>query len=320
METTNELIEATEETPVASIVYTIYCHIHAESGRRYIGQTKKTWKTRWNQHVYKSKNHKLGKRSHFWSAVHKYGPDAFDHEILETCSTLEEANAAEQKWIIHFRSNETEFGFNLIRGGSHIPHSITNPWDRPGYRERNMAASKAALNTRESRMRRSAASKKMWADPEFREKNIAAVKESHARPEVRARLSAAQTGKVLSAEHRAKISANDASRRPEVRKKLSESTKRVMSDPAFREKFAANFRGKKHSEETRAKIIAAGTGRILSEETRKKIASSIKNRPRPTHCRKGHQFDGFRKDGRTLCRKCRNERQNQKRRYRVIEI
>ena len=77
------------------IRYTIYCHTHTESGRRYIGLTKLTMMKRWNSHIYTAnhvKNGKLAATGHFPNAIRKYGKDAFSHEVLEVCSTLEEAN------------------------------------------------------------------------------------------------------------------------------------------------------------------------------------------------------------------------------------
>ncbi len=50
-------------------------------------------------------------------AIRKYGRDAFDHEVLEECSTLEAANEAEQWWIAHFGSDDLVLGYNLDAGG-----------------------------------------------------------------------------------------------------------------------------------------------------------------------------------------------------------
>lgn len=153
--------------------WTVYCHIHRESGRRYVGLTKMSMMKRWNRHVY-SANRGASGTSHFLNAVRKYGKDAFDHEVLEVCGTLEEANAAEVRWIEVLGTRDPGKGFNVAKGGSHQPHPIKNPWDRPEYREKATAASR-----------------KVWSDPTVRRK-----------------ASLVQRGKVLSPEHRGKISAN----------------------------------------------------------------------------------------------------------------
>ncbi len=264
----------------ASVVYTIYCHVHTATGRRYVGLTKMTVLQRWNRHVYNS-NQTSGKKlvtSHFANAIRKYGKDAFTHHILGICHNLEEANLVEEIWVFLLNTRDPRFGFNVAKGGAHTPHPIRNPWDRPGYRERNTAASKAALNTPESRARRSQASKEVWSDPESRENIVSAIKEAHSRPEVRKRISAAQRGKTLSSEHRARISASSRASDPEVRARISDATSAAMADPAVREKISAGLKGREHSPEHRAKISEAGKGRILSQETRDRIAASLKAR------------------------------------------
>lgn len=197
--------------------WTIYCHTHADSGRRYIGLTSQTMMKRWNQHISKSKSSKDG-RWHFPNAIRKYGKDAFSHEILEIYDTLEAANLAEEKWINHFDTRDPEKGFNLAKGGEHKPHLIRkNPWDDPEYREKhclitrnnwnnpeyrakchlaiknrwndptwvanNRIACKAALNTPESRMRRSKSSILMWKKEDYINKQLDWIKSERFRQE-----------------------------------------------------------------------------------------------------------------------------------------
>lgn len=132
--------------------WTVYCHIHTESGRRYVGLTKLTMMKRWNRHVYDAIRRSRG-ITYFHNAIRKHGKDAFDHEVLETCQTLEEANAAEEKWIAHFDTRDPEKGFNLKKGGDHRPHPVNNPWDRPEYRDKMLLINK-----------------RLWDDPVFRHK------------------------------------------------------------------------------------------------------------------------------------------------------
>jgi hypothetical protein len=133
--------------------WTVYCHIHRTTGRRYVGLTSQDWKKRWNQHISRSKRSKGG-RWHFPNAVRKYGKDAFDHEVLEVCDTLEEANTAEVRWIEHFDSTNPEKGFNLLKGGPQTQYlRSNNPWDDPEYRDRMSSISRAR-----------------WGDPSYRAK------------------------------------------------------------------------------------------------------------------------------------------------------
>jgi hypothetical protein len=183
--------------------WTIYCHIHIDSGRRYIGLTKKTMMFRWNQHLYNIKS-KQGKGCHhFWNAIRKYGKDAFSHEILEVCYDLEVANLAEECWIEFYDTRNPEKGFNLIKGGTYQPHPIRkNPWNNPEYRAKSCIASKrkwqdpafrskvfsASIATTQSNEFRIAASertKEFWQDPNYREKSIEALQERAADPILR---------------------------------------------------------------------------------------------------------------------------------------
>ena len=65
--------------------WTIYCHTHIETGRHYVGLTKKTWQKRWNQHCSQAKSSKDG-RWHFPNAIRKYGKEAFTMKSLRCVS------------------------------------------------------------------------------------------------------------------------------------------------------------------------------------------------------------------------------------------
>jgi group I intron endonuclease len=94
----------------------IYCHVHVETGRRYMGLTTRSMERRWSQHLTQSKILK----THFANAIRKYGLEAFSHEILEVCHDQEVAELAERSWIELFDSTNPEKGFNLAKGGDHI--------------------------------------------------------------------------------------------------------------------------------------------------------------------------------------------------------
>ena len=268
--------EAASETPIAaSDVFTIYCHTHIESGRRYIGQTKKTWRKRWNRHVFESKHVKIG-YGHFHNAIRKYGPDAFSHEVLEICHDLKSANAVEAKWIAHFHSNELEFGFNLTRGGSHIPHPVKNPWDRPGFREKHPStihhcfspAARAAQRASLTPEKRSAATKAAMATPELQAKRAVFQKD----PAYRARISAASKLALADPEVKARHSASAkiANARPEVKARVSAGIKAAFQKPEVQERHRAAVKEAQNRPEVRAKHAA----RVTSDETRAKISAA----------------------------------------------
>ena len=121
--------------PESSPRWTIYCHTHIESGRHYIGLTKQTWQDRWAGHVSQALSRKSG-WGHFQNAIRKYGKDAFSHQELERCESLEEANFAEVKWIEFYNTRNPDFGFNIAKGGGAKPHPVkADYWNTPGFRE-----------------------------------------------------------------------------------------------------------------------------------------------------------------------------------------
>ncbi len=182
--------------------WTIYSHMHIESGRRYIGLTKLTMLRRWNQHLQNAKR-KAGKGCrHFWNALRSYGPQAFSHEVLEVVESLEEANLREDFWIERFDTRNLEKGFNLARGGRHTPHPVQKLGDRPEFIAKcrtnsahlltpeGRAKSRAAVQTPEFRAKIGAIARAAAARPGSKERRSAASKEVTSRPEVLARISA----------------------------------------------------------------------------------------------------------------------------------
>src|ERR1700690_334929 len=134
-------------------MWTIYCHTHIESGRRYIGQTKMTWQRRWKGHIAAAYKAESG-HGHFTGAIRAHGPDAFSHEVLEICATQQAADAAEIRWIAEHDTTDRAKGFNR----------------RPGGQGDNWAALRKTTGSPESRAKRSERAKAQWADPQFKAK------------------------------------------------------------------------------------------------------------------------------------------------------
>lgn len=90
--------------------YCIYKHT-APNGKIYIGITKQSPNKRWsNGHGYKSCRY-------FFNAILKYGWINIKHEIICYDLPLEEANRLEKFYIEKYRSNDRQFGYNLLEGG-----------------------------------------------------------------------------------------------------------------------------------------------------------------------------------------------------------
>lgn len=96
--------------------YSIYKHTNRITKKVYIGQTKcKDLTRRWaGGHGYKD-------CKFFFSAIIKYGWINFDHEILETGLTREEAAEREIYYISKYRSRNPRYGYNIKSGGSSAP-------------------------------------------------------------------------------------------------------------------------------------------------------------------------------------------------------
>ena len=96
--------------------YTFYCHTNKVNGKRYVGQTVDTMEVRWKGHVSAAKQYR-GSRI-LGAAIRKYGPEAFDHEVLEVAVvTQKEADILETNWIKRKKSRAPG-GYNLAAGGS----------------------------------------------------------------------------------------------------------------------------------------------------------------------------------------------------------
>lgn len=93
--------------------YVIYMHKNKINEKVYIGQTCQNPIKRWGTG---GKNYKQSPL--FWNAIQNYGWDNFEHIILETDLTHEEANQRESYYINFYKSNIKAFGYNLTSGGS----------------------------------------------------------------------------------------------------------------------------------------------------------------------------------------------------------
>ncbi len=270
-----------------TIEWTIYCHTHIESGRRYVGLTGRTWQERWRGHVCGARHF----QTYFANAIRKYGKHAFSHEVLEVCHTVDSANAAEKHWIAKYDTMNPEKGFNLKSGGAHVPHPVRNPWDRPEFREKMMARDISAflasesrskqqtsLRSSESKAKRSALTKAalarpetvkkraaVYADPAFKASISSTLKSSLASPEARSRMSeASRESSARPGVRERRVSAlRDAMASPDVRAKLSVTSRRAWADPAK----MVGMTGRRLSDETKAKISAASTGRRHTPES-----------------------------------------------------
>lgn len=93
-------------------MYTVYQHKNKINGKNYFGITSRNPIERWgkNGNGYKSS-------PYFYAAIQKYGWDNFEHIILFTNFTKEQACLKEQELIKQFNSNNRKYGYNSTSGG-----------------------------------------------------------------------------------------------------------------------------------------------------------------------------------------------------------
>ena len=90
--------------------YVVYKHT-SPNGKVYIGITMKKPEYRWNN----GRGYKTNK--HFYNAILKYGWDNFQHDIVASGLTKEEACKMEQELIAKHDSTNTSKGYNQSIGG-----------------------------------------------------------------------------------------------------------------------------------------------------------------------------------------------------------
>lgn len=92
--------------------YTVYKHT-SPSGKCYIGITSTKPQYRWWYGKGYSNN------PYFYRAIQKYGWDNFQHDILFTGLTKEEAEQKEIELIAFYNSTNIKYGYNIKAGGNH---------------------------------------------------------------------------------------------------------------------------------------------------------------------------------------------------------
>lgn len=100
--------------------YCVYCHINKINNKSYIGITCKDVNIRWRKYGQGYKNN-----FHFWNAIQKYGWDNFEHIVLFTDLTRDEACKREILLIAIFNTQNQDLGYNVSKGGDSSFAGIT---------------------------------------------------------------------------------------------------------------------------------------------------------------------------------------------------
>lgn len=155
-------------------VYIVYQHINKINGKSYIGITSQPTYRRWGKD-----GQKYNECPHFWNAIQKYGWDNFDHRILYTGLTHDEACEMEKKIISEYNTTNPENGYNISKGGDGYDSELMiQKWRDPDFKVDMSQRMREAWKDPEKRKRRSDAAKERWSNKEFKEMTMQKVRES----------------------------------------------------------------------------------------------------------------------------------------------
>lgn len=101
----------------AEELYFVYSHTNLINSKIYIGITKQTPSSRWGMGGQRYKD-----SPRFWNAIQKYGWDNFEHKILFSELTKDEACKKEIELIKQYNSNDDRYGYNMTSGGEQHYH------------------------------------------------------------------------------------------------------------------------------------------------------------------------------------------------------
>ena len=282
----------------------VYAIRHIVSGKSYVGSSSKI-ENRWVRHrsALKHNRHHSEKLQRAWN---KYGADAFEFEVLQTCA-LSALRSVEQEWLDRLEAHRQ--GYNCT--AKSLEHSEE-------VRARLAASHRGKTASPETRAKMSKAHKGLMSHeevvrrlhtPEARRKAgdskrgkplDAARKETLASPEAQAKSAAARLGvkrgpykktagpdgrnRPMPPEQRAKLTGRVVS--VETRQRQSVAAKNRASTPAGQDalkragRASANLPRVQHTEATKQVLREKATGRIISEATRAKMSQAQRNRYR----------------------------------------
>ncbi len=146
--------------------YIVYMHKNKFNGKEYIGITCQRFKYRCGKN---GNNYEECPR--FWRAIQKYGWDNFEHIILLSGLTKEEACKKEIELIEKHQTRNEQFGYNLSKGGD-MPDSeyMTELWRKDEYKIFASNQMRIAWQDDIKRNNRSILAKERWKKDDYRKK------------------------------------------------------------------------------------------------------------------------------------------------------
>lgn len=221
-------------------------HKNKINNKVYIGQTCQKPQYRWNYgEGYKQ-------CSYFYKAIQKYGWDNFDHIILETELSLDQANQKEQQYIQLYQSNNEFFGYNLQSGGNN-KQIIAN-----STHQKLSNCAKIKWQSEQQRRKMSKIMKDKWQTPEYRKNQSEGYQKALNNLHKKGKTTfISEQGKQKISQARKKYITQHGT--PTQGKGHSEATKKLLSE---QKKGVKNpMYGKKHTQEWKQKMSEKMTGR-----------------------------------------------------------
>lgn len=220
--------------------FCIYKHT-CPNGKVYIGVTSQNPLRRWN-----NGNGYRG-NEHFYRAIVKYGWENIKHEILLVGMSKEQAERAEKELIAAYKSNDKEYGYNIMFETHNIYHHA------PESIEKMRAAKLGKVVSEETRRKMSESRKGMTVTDETREKISLAQRGIPRKPHtdewktmMREMFSGENNpnyGKAMSAEQKQKISLHTKNKRPVAQKTIGGEIIKVYPSAKQAERETGIFNG-----------------------------------------------------------------------------
>ena len=107
----------------------IYLIVNHVTGKYYVGQHKGNNLRKYLQKKFYDAFKGRGGGSRLYNSIRKYGREAFTiHALLSDVQTKPELDAYEQGFIAFLKSQDSEYGYNICRGGEGFTGPHTEQW------------------------------------------------------------------------------------------------------------------------------------------------------------------------------------------------
>lgn len=105
----------------------VYLAINKINNKVYVGQTINTLNRRKTSHYAAARNEK--DNLYFHRAIRKYGENNFDWIVLDKANNQDKLNELEQFYIAKYKSNNSQYGYNMTSGGDAHTEQAQQFWD-----------------------------------------------------------------------------------------------------------------------------------------------------------------------------------------------